>query len=313
MAIREKVFSPMLAWSNPWEMQDLVAEGHFPLFGSYKIDGIRAIHRGGRLVSRTLKPIPSAWAQKYFATGDLECGGFDGELVSTRVPPGNTLFSQSYSDVMTHGAMEPLQWLIFDIADPELKSAPYYERLAALQEFVGPEYSDIGVRVLEQRRLDTVEEVLAMESEALDQGHEGLIVRRMGSPYKWGRSTFKEGALIKLVRVLTSEAVVEGFEERMHNANIATVDARGYTKRSSVQENLSGLGVLGAFRVRDIVSGAKFKIGTGDGWDDAFRLEVWKNQARYLGRIQKYKFKPCGSKDLPRHPVGLGWRSPDDL
>jgi DNA ligase-1 len=303
----------MLAWSDPWEPQDLIDGGHFPLLGSYKIDGIRALHRGGQLVSRSLKPIPSAWAQKYFADPEVELDGFDGELVSVKVPPGNTLFSQSYSDVMTHGAMEPLNWLIFDIATPDNRSAPYSERHAAIREYIGSFYEGIGVKVLEQRRLETIEDVLAMEQEALDLGHEGLIIRRMDSPYKWGRSTFKEGYLIKLVRVLTSEAEVIGFEERMHNANVPTVDARGYTKRSSSQENLSGLGTLGAFWVRDHVSGAEFKIGTGDGWTDAFRLEVWQNQARYLGRLLKYRFKPCGTKDLPRHPVGIGWRSPDDM
>lgn len=308
-----KIFSPMLAWSKPWTLEQLNAERHWPMLGSYKVDGIRAVHRGGQLLSRTLLPIPSAFAQKFFADPDHDLTGYDGELIVRHVPAGNTLFSASYSACMTHGAMEPLDWVLFDVADEAVKSSPYTERYAALQEFVGKEYRDIGVFVLEQRILENVDDMLAMETEALDAGHEGLIIRTPTGPYKWGRSTFKEGYLIKLVRTFTSEAEVLGFEERMHNANVATVDARGYTKRSSHQEGLVGLDTLGALLVRDVHTDAHFKIGTGDGWDDAWRLEVWQNRPKYLGRYQKYKHKPCGAKDLPRHPVGLGWRSPQDM
>ena len=65
-------------------------------------------------------------------------------------------------------------------------------------------------------------------------------------PYKCGRSTVREGYLLKLKRFADGEAVILGCCEQMHNANAAQQDAFGRTKRSSHKDNKIGKATLGA-------------------------------------------------------------------
>jgi DNA ligase 1 len=100
----------------------------------------------------------------------------------------------------------------------------------------------------------------------------------------------------------------------MHNDNVATVDERGYTKRSSHQENKVGTDTLGALVVKGVngpFEGVEFNIGTG--FDDRLRKEIWSKRDYYLRSIVKYKFFAVGVKDAPRHPVFLGFRNAMDV
>lgn len=306
-----RLFQPMLASADlKGDLNLLHEERLFPVWGSYKIDGIRAVCRGGELVSRTLKPIRSAYAQQAFAKPVWE--HFDGELVVVDIPEGDTLYHASESAVMTNGSQVPLKWLVFDHV--EYPDWPYAKRFT-LFHGLHKEFKEqgAGIEVLEQRVLHCPRDVEIMEQEALDAGHEGLIVRVPNGHYKYGRSTLKQGWLIKVVRVLRSEARIIGMEEMMHNDNAATIDARGYTKRTVNQENLRPSGILGAFYVEDVHDGKRFKIGTGEGLDMALRKEIWNNIPLYDGRIVRYRYKPCGTKDLPRQPIWEGFRSTEDM
>lgn len=298
-----KPFRPLLACETPEDLEDLARLGHFPMYASAKLDGIRAVVRDGVLVSRTMKPIPSAFAQLHFAIPELE--GVDGELL---VPQqrGETIYHDTFSAVMTHGAEEPLVFNVFDIVTAE----PYAERLMRLNGLIAGRDPEL-FNLLPQLPVNSVEDILLREQEALDEGHEGLIVRRCDGPYKQGRSTLKQGILVKVARTMTSEAIVTGFEEMMHNDNEAEVSALGFTKRSSHQANLRPSGMLGALYVQDVKTGVQFKLGTG--FDHALRQEIWNNQDKYLNMIAKYKYKPYGTKELPRQPSFLGWRDPMDM
>ena len=48
-----KAFKPMLA--SPMELEHV----RWPMYASVKLDGIRAVVRDGKLLSRSLKPIPN--------------------------------------------------------------------------------------------------------------------------------------------------------------------------------------------------------------------------------------------------------------
>ena len=161
----------------------------------------------------------------------------------------------------------------------------------------------------EQRPVHNLEELLVYEEAMLDLGYEGLILRDPHAPYKMGRSTAKEGYLLKLKRFADAEAVVIGFEERMHNGNEATVSELGRTKRSSHAAGKTGRGDLGALVCR--FEGIEFNVGTG--FSDDERQRIWNDQAGHLGRIAKFKYFPVGVKTAPRHPVFLGWRDPMDM
>ncbi len=136
------------------------------------------------------------------------------------------------------------------------------------------------------------------------------MLRSVDGPYKFGRSTAREGFLYKIKRFKDAEATVIGFEELQRNGNEATQDAFGLIERSTHKENMVAGATLGAI----VVCGhnmQKFKIGTG--FDAATRLEIWNNQDKYLHRLVKYKYQPHGTKDAPRCPVFLGFRSELDM
>jgi hypothetical protein len=87
-------FKPMLA-PNEIPSDDFVAS-RLPLLASYKLDGIRATVQGGKLLSRTLKPIPNKFLQERF--GNLP-EGLDGELVQG-LKQDNETFKRSHMIAM---------------------------------------------------------------------------------------------------------------------------------------------------------------------------------------------------------------------
>ena len=117
------------------------------------------------------------------------------------------------------------------------------QELAALPEW------DHVEKVLPVEIADAVQ-LAAYEEECLAAGYEGVMVRTPDSPYKCGRSTEREGWLLKIKRFEDAEAVVLESYEGMTNQNAAELDAFGRTKRSLAQAGMVGRGELGGFIVR---------------------------------------------------------------
>lgn len=286
-----KSFKPMLA--SDADLDNL----RFPLLASAKLDGVRAIVINGVVMSRSLKPIPNAFVQARFK--HLE--HFDGELIVGE-PTSHTVYRDTVSGVMSRDGEPDVQFFVFDHIENPTHS--YSDRARNLK--LGRK--DRAV-IHAQHVVTCHDTLLTLEEEKLDQGYEGLILRDPTHPYKFGRSTAKEGTLLKLKRFVDDEAEVIGFEERMHNGNEATVSELGRTKRSSHKANKSGRGDLGSLVVR-IAGGVEFNIGTG--FTDAERSTIWNNRDHYLGQLVKFKSFPVGVKKAPRHPVFLGWRDRRD-
>lgn len=310
----EKPFRPMLADNKPITMEELVKRNHFPLLMSTKLDGIRASVKDGVLVSRTLKPIRNVFLQSTFGRPEFE--GLDGELICGD-PTDPNVYQKTYSAVMTHGCDTPVHWYLFDdFSHPE---ETYKERFFFLQSRIAQMQGDaLQYRILlAQIPVNNVDDVLRYEELIISMGYEGCMLRRPDRGYKFNRSTNSEGYLIKLKRVEISEALVIGLEEKMHNANEATIDARGYTHRTTHKDNKVGLGTLGAMVVKDLKTGDVFRIGVFKGLDDADKKEIFDNPDKYVNRaIVRYKHFPVGRVELPRHPRYFEWggfRDPDDL
>ncbi|WP_274585180.1 hypothetical protein V6667_08150 [Neisseria leonii] len=153
------------------------------------------------------------------------------------------------------------------------------------------------------------EETLRYESEQLQHGFEGIMLRAPHGIYKYGRSTVREGLLLKLKRFSDAEAVCTGYEPLMRNGNEAETDELGYTKRSSRKEGLVETETLGCL-IAETGDGVRFKIGTG--FTAAHREQLWAERDKLAGRIIRYKFFNIGIKEAPRHPVWLGFRHTDD-
>lgn len=283
----------------------------FPLIASPKLDGVRALIIDGVVMSRSLKPIPNKHVQKLFGRPELE--GLDGELIVGS--PTDPQCYQNISGAVRRAEGEPdVRFFIFDRFD--VSTATYGARLSSIYgkrnvgDIQAPAVVHAWSPVLSMSTLEGIEQ------EYLDDGYEGAILRDPLAPYKFGRSTVKEGYLLKLKRFKDSEARILAVEELMHNANEAKVNELGRTERSSHKENLVPAGTMGRLYVGDVHSGVRFHIGTG--FTQAQRDYFWGLRAvienpSVDNPIIKYKFFPVGVKDKPRHPVYLGLRDEFDM
>jgi DNA ligase-1 len=276
----------------------------YPVYASPKLDGIRCSIVDGKALSRTLKPIPNKHIYQSLSVSSLN--GLDGELI-VGSPTSPTCYNESVSNVMAFDKVPEFTYFVFDCHD--IPQATYRYRLDSLNSMFDRPHPVISV--LGQALIQCEDDMLEYEAEKVAEGYEGIILRHPEAPYKFGRSTVKEGYLLKVKRFEDSEAEIIGFEEEMFNGNEAQTNELGRTKRSSAQAGLVGKGTLGAFLVRDVVTGVDFSIGTG--LTALQRGVFWARQDGYLGKLVKYKYFPVGVKDKPRHPVFLGMRDARDM
>ena len=270
----------------------------FPVLATPKLDGIRCFKINGKAVSRSFKPIANVfvreWIEKHIPNG------MDGELMVEGVP-----FSEIAGFIGSHYGKPNFRFYCFDYVTQGLRQ-PYSSRAANLADFPT---IDRLVKVLPVT-IRNEKELNAFEEKCLADGYEGVMIRTPNSPYKCGRSTEREGYLLKIKRMDDSEAVILECIEGQSNRNEATEDNFGRTKRSSHKANKFPKNTLGAFRVRDLKTGVEFNIS---GFTAAFAASVWANQKKYVGTIVKYKYQAVGSKTAPRFPKFVGFREKWDM
>ncbi len=279
----------------------------FPLLCTPKLDGIRCVKTRGQALSRKFLPIPNHHIRKTIER--LFPDGCDGEII---VP--NVSFNETSGAVMRHDSEPVFKYFIFDYVKDGLDKR-YADRMMDLRQAIKDmpvQAYDVAMLVLPVV-INNQEELDIYEADCLEDGYEGVMMRSPDSPYKLGRSTEKEGYLLKLKRFEDSEAEVLELVEKMRNDNEAQKDNVGHTKRQTLQENMTPMNTLGSMKVRDVKTGVEFSIGSG--LDDATRDLVWKNKAAYIGKLVKYKHQPSGAKEqgAPRFPVFLGFRDARDM
>jgi len=298
------MFKPMLAGKAE------LANVQFPCMASPKLDGIRALIINGEVVSRKLLPIPNVHVQELF--GYEAFNGLDGELI---VGPAyaEDAYRKTMSGVMAKYGTPPVTYHVFDdFSMPQ--HLGFAVRFAALKERISKtRFCHLGadIAVVPHIYLENMDQLLQTEAAALARGYEGIMLRSLSGPYKQGRSTPNEGWLLKVKQFADSEAEIIGFQEQLHNANEATVDELGHTKRSSHKENMVPTGKLGALKVRDIKTGETFDVGTG--FDDAQRHRYWEHREMLLGKLLVYKYFPSGNIAAPRFPTFKGFRDKSDV
>lgn len=274
---------PMLAGTLE-DLNDLA----FPVAVSEKIDGIRAIKKNGKLLSRTLKPIPNPTVRTLLEAYLPD--GADGEIVA-----GET-FQDATSYVMTSkekGEPKPFKFYWFDYVSSE-PDKPYLERMEDMKTWLSKNEGKktIGFEIIPLFPLviSNVEDFKEFEKKVLGKGGEGVMIRNLESPYKFGRSTLREGFLIKWKRFKDAEATVIDYEQLIQDGK--------------------PVAALGSLWVK---SDNGIEFGIGSGYTLEQRRDFWKIRDRLIGKLVKYKFFDIGVKTAPRFPVFLGFRSKLDL
>lgn len=281
-----------------------IEELPLPAHVGVKYDGIRAIVLNGVVLSLSLKPIPNKRVQELY--GKPEYNGLDGELVVGSIYDPE-VFRKTTSVVMSHNKTDDVNFYVFD--DFTVPEHDYETR--ALAVFLKMKMCPQPLMIESIAPLvTTFEELEALMQEQYELGGEGLIGRNPKAPYKFGRSTVKQGSLFKMKFYDQAEFKVVGFTEQMHNANEAQVNELGRTSRSTALAGLVPKGTLGALTLQ-MLDGRLFNCGTG--FSDELRQEIWNNVSAHMGKLASVRFMATGIKDLPRHPVFVGFRDEDDM
>ena len=297
------ISKPMLAASL-----ETIDSIKFPVYVTPKLDGIRCLKIDGNIVSRTFKPIRNA--ELAAAVKDLLPDGSDGELIMGGTFQNTTSMVMS-ADKMIGNEKAYFYWFDYLVEDPK-KS--YLERMEDMKKFVEdhPEIltaSPVKIVPLVPTEINTIEELLQYETKVLEQGFEGVMLRTAHGPYKFGRSTLKEGSLVKMKKFDDDEAIVIGFNELTKNINEKTKDEFGYAKRSSHKSGKVDQDTLGSL----IVDWRETEFSIGSGFTAEQRKEFWDQRNNLIGKLVKFKYFATGMKDAPRFPIFLGFRSEDDM
>ena len=293
-------FKPMLA-SN---VKDFAALS-YPFLASPKLDGVRATKQGGIMLSRSLKPIPNKHVQAMFK--DLP-EGVDGELIVGL--PSDDPYRRTVSVVMSHDEpAEEVKLYAFD----KFGEAGFLERYQSIWTL--GDTASSNVVVVPHFPVNNQGELETCENEFLTRGYEGLMIRSLHGPYKQGRSSEREGYLLKVKRWEDAEARIESCYEEMENQNVAFTNELGRTARSSHKAGKVGKNQLGGFHVVGVggdFDGVRFDVSSG-AMPHEIRKTLWQCQPELIGRLVVYKYFPQGGKDAPRHPIFKGFRDPRDL
>lgn len=312
---------PMLASDCDGNIEAL----KYPVLVSPKIDGIRCLNIGGKALTRSLKPQPNKTINALASREEF--AGLDGELVI----PGTT-FQETTSAVMKRdGAAQGVEWHVFDCILP---GVPFTARLEEAARRVRAMHgrSFLEVRFVEHAQAHNEEALRRYEESCLALGYEGVMIRDPQGLYKYGRSTVREGGLLKLKRFVDAEAFIVGFEERLHNTNEAQTNELGRTKRSSAKAGKVPMDQLGAFVLRldgearycvhcrgqgcaECLETGLVTFRCGSGLNDTQRVKWWAlpQRAALLGKLVKFKYQEHGTDVAPRTPIFLGIRDERDL
>lgn len=288
------IFKPMLASSKIPVLEDI----NYPVMASPKLDGIRCLTLGGDVTSRNMKSIPNRHVRN--TLNALRVAGLDGELMID----GD--FNSVQSAIMTEAGQPKFYYNVFDCLS--MPTTSFMHRSAQAKYLVADINSDY-VRLVPQVWVDNANQLESLWNEWLDQGYEGAIVRDPYAPYKYGRSTLKQGWMLKLKKFDDSEAEIIGFEELMHNENPAEIGELGQTKRCHEKAGMVPGNALGAFICQWGIT--TFKLGTG--FDAEQRRIYWSTRQTIRGSLAKFKYQGVGPNGKPRFPVFLDFRDKADM
>lgn len=143
----------------------------------------------------------------------------------------------------------------------------------------------------------------------IEAGGEGLILKKLTGPYKHGRSTPKEQYLIKMKQFLSMEGTIaEVIEKQSLTPNAPQErNAFGLMKRGHRKGDRAAANTMGSLLLDLPYNQGQVSIGSG--FTDAQRRQIWECRDRMIGGVVEFKYQPCGSKDAPRTPIFLRFRT----
>lgn len=286
-------FKPMLA--SPVDLSVL----EYPVLCTPKLDGIRCVIVDGKPYTRAMKPIPNEYIRSMLSSAELS--GMDGELMVY----GD--FNTVQSAVMNRKGTPNFVYCVFDSFRSDILQLSYNERIKNLAIHKYPDF----IRIVSPVKITSEKYLLEYLDNCIDAGYEGIMIRTPDGPYKFGRSTVKEGYLLKLKKFHDDEGELVEVIEKMHNANELEQDGLGYAKRSSKKENLVHANTAGSCTIR--WKDLEFNVGFGPGITDTIKQDIWDNRENLKGSLVKFSYQDLSKDGVPRFGKFLCFRHKDDL
>jgi DNA ligase-1 len=301
-------FQCMLAASAiPTESQ---LKGKFPMYASFKLDGIRSPMTGGTAMSRKMLPLPNKHIQKWSRVYQTWLQGLDGEMI---VGPSNlsTTFNTSTSGIMSEDGEPDFKFYVFEFWDlGEATAKERYEFLLSYLPTLPAEVQD-KIVLLDQKLIHNMEELKAYYEDSLAFGYEGLILKVPNKPYKRGRSTINEGIALKWKEFIDYNCIVIEVKQGKTNTNEKVRDELGHAKRSTAKAGKVPIDEVGGFLVEcvekeSVYYGMQFSCGPGALTQNELK-RLWTIRYSLVGRTLRVKSQKLGGKSLPRFPSWYGW------
>lgn len=282
----------------------------YPVLTQPKIDGVRGLVINGRLVGRSLKQHRNQHVTNLLSHRLLD--GFDGEIIAGYDPTASDLCRRTSGDVSRIEGQPEITFYVFDWLIEDVRELPYFKRHERLERYLNTLVGRFPVRLVHSELADSEASLDAIDTCNLQAGYEGTILRDPSGTHKQGRSTAKEGGLLRIKRFIEEEAVVLSLEEGRHNGNEAKKNELGRTERSTAQAGMVPNGMVGTLICEDVKTGAVIEVAPGR-MTHTERRFFWENPSEIVGHVIKYKHFEVGRKDKPRFPTFQSFRTRSDI
>jgi hypothetical protein len=298
---------PMLAsdWDEP--------KVKLPVYIQPKIDGVRSLNLGHGLIGRSLKCHANVHTTNFFSQSLFR--GFDGEMAAEEET--NPALCRLTSSALSTITGEPwVMWHVFDFITEQTYHLPYSQRYAALTAAVlrvqeANPLLGCHLKLVPSHYVTEMSALLTFREE-FGEKYEGSILRAPDGKYKEGRSTVREGGLLRIKDFVEEEAVVLRIVEGQRNENEATINPLGHTERSTHAANMVPNGMVGALECMCLKTKKPITVGAGSMPHD-LRKAYFENQSLLVNKVIKYKTFLKGVKDKPRFPTFQSIRMQSDM
>lgn len=279
----------------------------FPQLGSFKLDGYRCTTHNAAYTS-SMKLVTNNFIQGILSQAIYN--HLDGELIVG--PPNSPDAYNNTTGAVRRSTGEPdFTFYVFDYLNLDSAYKHRYEYLKLFDTLKGVRIPHL--KVLPQRLLNSVQEVLEFEKYCIEEGYEGAMIRSPEAYYKQGRCTLREGNIFKRKPREDDEGIIIGFKEELENMNETFTNELGNSARSSHQENKVGKGTLGAVILLSKLWKEPIVVGTGEVFTKKMRQYIWDHRAEFLGSPATYSYQAYGSIDAPRQAALKGLRDIADM
>ena len=283
---KKEVFLPMLAASFD-KRKDKVT---YPVDVQPKLDGVRCLaywdgdsvklmSRGGKqwtCCDHIIRDLEMCLPKGWVLDGELYIHGKTFQEITKLVKKYRPNESE---EVMFH---------VYDIPRTDSgQPIPWCDRFDILSEkFYGMLYEGKSTSVItvETYEANNEDEVYKLQSQFLEEGYEGAIVREMDGEYRFG---YRSNKLLKVKNFTDEEYEIVDF-------------TTGVGKFEG--------SIVWICKTDD---GHEFKVVPQGTMEE--RQETYDTAGEHIGRMLKVKFFELTDDDIPRFPVGIGIRLTEDM